>query len=99
MSDQDPATEQWRKAMERSTGARLREVLEANDALAKELGRCVIEVERLRAELKRANDAGLRLVGENRHLRSELSKARGADYHLTDQGLAALAEPTDKEQP
>lgn len=92
MSDRDPATEQWRKAMEQSTGARLREALEANDALAKEHGLAAAEVERLRAELKRANDAGLRLVAENRQLRAQLAARPGGQYHLTDKGLAATEE-------
>jgi hypothetical protein len=89
----DPAVKQWGQAMAQSTGARLRAALEANDALAKEHGLCVIEVERLRAELKRANEAGQRLVGENHRLRDRITDLTGTSYHLTDKGLATIAQP------
>lgn len=104
-----------------------REALEANDALAKEHGRCVVEVERLRAELGRtqaalakereqSDELAIRLDHANGHrdayheqrdrawleidqLRAQLAARPGGGYHLTDKGLAAIAKPTDKEQP
>lgn len=59
----DPSVEMWRDA-ERSTGARLREALEANHQLALDHAKCVLEVERLRAELHRAHEAGGQVVWE-----------------------------------
>jgi hypothetical protein len=91
MSDQDPATEQWRKAMERSTGARLREALEANDALAKEHSRCVIEVERLRAALADVESHRKLAAGRITRLEAELGSALSA--------LNRAYEQTNKEQP
>lgn len=91
MSDQDPATEQWRKAMERSTGARLREALEANDALAKELGRCVVEVERLRAALADVESHRKLAAARITRLEAELGSALSA--------LNRAHEQTNKEQP
>lgn len=103
-SDPDPATAQWREAMSRSTGARLREALEANDALAKEHALCVLEVERLRAALKEAHEAGLQILNdlvearfENERLTARLAQRPGG-YHLTDKAQAALAADP-KEQP
>lgn len=60
---------------EKSTGARLREALEANHQLALEHARCLLEI---------------------RHLRRQLA-VRGGDYHLTDKGRAAIAQPADTE--
>lgn len=111
--DQDPATEQWRKAMERSTGARLREALEANDALAKELGRTQAALAKEREQsdelairldkVVRQRDSLARRLAvrfyETERLRAQLAVRPGGQYHLTDKGLAAIAEPTDKEQP
>lgn len=94
----DPAVKQWGQAMAQSTGARLREALEANDALAKEHGLCVIEVERLRAERDKAvreRDSLARRLAlrfeETRRLRAQLDSLPG--YHLTDKGQAAIAQP------
>lgn len=60
---------------EKSTGALLREALEANHQLALEHARCLLEIHRLRRQLA----------------------VRGGDYHLTDKGRAAIAQPTDTE--
>lgn len=92
MSDRDPATVQWRKAMEQSTGARLREALDANQELAVEHAKACAEVERLRGELRQANEAGARMVAENRQLRAQLAARPGGQYHLTDKGMAATEE-------
>lgn len=98
----DPAVEMWRDA-ERSTGARLRDALEANQQLALDHAKCVREVERLRAELHRVCGAGGQVVEELRRAREEIDRltARIArqpgNYHLTEKGLAAV-QPTDNTQ-
>lgn len=99
----DPSTREWRAAVEQSTGARLRDALEANQQLAVDHARCVLEVERLRAELHRAHEAGGQVVEQLRQARDEIDRltARIArqpgNYYLTAKGLAAI-QPTDTQE-
>jgi hypothetical protein len=81
----DPAVETWRDATEQSTGARLRDALEANQQLAVDHAKRVLEVERLRADLARARQ-------EIERLTARIARQPG-NYRLTEKGLAAIAEP------
>lgn len=81
----DPAVETWRDATEQSTGARLRDALEANHQLALDHAKRVLEVERLRADLARARQ-------EIERLAARIARQPG-NYHLTEKGPAAIAEP------
>jgi outer membrane protein TolC len=95
----DPAVETWRDATEQSTGARLRDALEANHQLALDHAKRVLEVERLRADLARARQEFERLRADLARARQEIERltARIArqpgNYRLTEKGLAAIAEP------
>ena len=102
MTDRDPAVEQWRHATQKSTGALLREALDANEQLAAEHAKACAEVERLREALRRANDAGLKLIRERdqaladvERLTARIDRQRGG-YVLTDKGRAALTRPEEK---
>jgi hypothetical protein len=95
----DPATREWRQALSQSTGAQLRAALDANQALAMEHAKCVIELERLRAELKTANDAALRLIQTITQLRGQITHRPGP-YWPTAKARAALAQTdTPQEKP
>lgn len=85
----DPAAEQ-QSAVEKSTGALLREALEANQEL-------VVENERLRFELMNSSDAGIRLSDRLVTANAEIARLksqipyRPGPYWLTGKALAALA--------
>jgi len=88
----DPSTREWRAAVEQSTGARLRDALEANQQLAVDHAKCVLEVERFRAERDKAireRDSLGRRLGIR--FEQEQQLRRGRD-EATERALELAAE-------
>jgi anti-sigma factor RsiW len=73
----DPATQQWREAMQRSTGAELRHALETCDRLHAENERLTRQIALLHAEIQK--------------LSAKPRPRRPGLWRLTDKARAALA--------